>query len=99
MILVIKAVIPAFEYTQWTKTNLYSQLTYNQDGCTMQETKYGALNIFTGKPYTGYNSLRQEYYNAPDLTMTRIFDSVPACQCRLRNPTTPITQRLTTITR
>ena len=32
-------------------------------------------------------------------TMTRIFDSVPACQCRLRNPTTPITQRLTTITR
>ena len=76
MILVIKAVIPASEYTQWTKTNLYSQLTYNQDGCTMQETKYGVLNIFTGKPYTGYNSLRQEYYNAPDLTKTSQYLSV-----------------------
>lgn len=76
MVFVIRAAIPPSEISQWAKTTLTAELTYNQDGCNMRERKSGILNIFSGKPSAGNTTLRQEYHSAPDLTRISPYLSV-----------------------
>ncbi|MBK9270300.1 MAG: gliding motility-associated C-terminal domain-containing protein [Saprospiraceae bacterium] len=76
MVFVIRAVIPHSEWTSWTKTTLYADLTYNQDGCNLGNRKSATLNIFSGKPSVGGTTLRQDYLNAPDLSKVSPFLSV-----------------------
>ncbi len=76
MVLVFKAAIAPSELSQWVKTILNADLSYNQDGCTLNNRKTATLNIFSGKPSVGGTSLRQDYFNAPDLTKVSSYLSV-----------------------
>ncbi|MCC6814912.1 MAG: gliding motility-associated C-terminal domain-containing protein [Saprospiraceae bacterium] len=68
MVFVIKAAIPFFENTQFSRNTLTAELTYNQDGCNMKQRESEQMSIFTGKPYPGNITLRQDYSGVPDFT-------------------------------